>query len=367
MSHNTPSRRRLLTSLAAATFAVIGGFASSSCASPRLPDGGYPLRASAGGYELQVLVNGVPAQTYEHAGENFVLGRLGARYTLRVLNHTARRIEAVLSVDGRDAIDGKPADVRSKRGYLVPAWGAVDVDGWRLSRAAVATFRFATVADSYVARTGSARDVGVIGLAVFPERYVPPPRPVYAPPPRYQPWPNDDERELGDASAPGGADLLRDKNINREGAAAPPAKSSRADSPMSGFGSGAGPSGEAARSPRSSSRAEAQADDAFEGPAPRRRPGLGTEFGEAMSSPVREVSFQRANASRPAVVLGVRYNDRDGLVALGIDVDGCCVPTDDLAWRQSATPFPGDDRRYTAPPAGWRAQPGWQDGCCVRY
>ena len=36
-----------------------------------------------------------------------------------------------------------------------------------------------------------------------------------------------------------------------------------------------------------------------------------------MSSPVREVSFQRANASRPAVVLGVRYNDRDGLVALG--------------------------------------------------
>ena len=80
-----------------------------------------------------------------------------------------------------------------------------------------------------------------------------------------------------------------------------------------------------------------------------------------MSSPVQEVTFVRANASHPSVVLGARYNDREGLVALGIDVDGCCVPSDDLAWRSSATPFPGSDRRYAAPPAGWR------EGCCVRY
>ena len=105
----------------------------------------------------------------------------------------------------------------------------------------------------------------------------------------------------------------------------------------------------------------ALADEASGAPAPRRRPGLGTEFGEAMSSPVREVGFTRANATRPAAVLGVRYNDRDGLVALGIDVDGCCAGADDLAWRQTATPFPGSDHRYAAPPSGWR------DGCCVRY
>ena len=46
---------------------------------------------------------------------------------------------------------------------------------------------------------------------------------------------------------------------------------------------------------------------------------------------------------------------------MGIDVDGCCAPSDDLAWRSSATPFPGSDGRYAAPPAGWR------EGCCVRY
>jgi len=81
-----------------------------------------------------------------------------------------------------------------------------------------------------------------------------------------------------------------------------------------------------------------------------------------VTSRVREVTFVRANAANPAVVLGARYNDRDGLVALGIDVDGWTGGDDDLAWRQSATPFPAStDRRYAAPPAGW------QQGCCVRY
>ncbi|HVU50564.1 MAG TPA: hypothetical protein VHL80_07740, partial [Polyangia bacterium] len=93
--------------------------------------------------------------------------------------------------------------------------------------------------------------------------------------------------------------------------------------------------------------------------APARRPGLGTEFGEAVGSSVREASFMRANASSPAVVLGARYNDHDGLVALGIDVDrdldacgdrGC---DRDLELRQTANPFPVTDRRYAAPPPCW--------------
>src|SRR5439155_19145072 len=106
-------------------------------------------------------------------GGTYVLGQLGQRYTLRVVNHSGRRIEAVLSVDGRDVVDGRPADLRSKRGYLVPAWGEIDIDGWRLSNAQAAAFRFSTVADSYAGRTGSAREVGVIGAAIFPERVIP--------------------------------------------------------------------------------------------------------------------------------------------------------------------------------------------------
>ena len=153
------------------------------------PAAATPLRNQAGAYEVQILVGGAPAQAYHHGGETYVLGQHGARYTLRVYNHSSQRIEAVVSVDGRDVVDGRPADYRSKRGYLVPAYGSVDIDGWRLSRGEAAAFRFSSVANSYAARTGSAREVGVIGVAVFPERYVPPPRPVYIP----RPYPRDDD------------------------------------------------------------------------------------------------------------------------------------------------------------------------------
>jgi len=363
MSLNALSRRRLLASIAAA-LVPLTGFASLSCASPRLPTGGYPLRMAAGGYELQVLVDGVPVRTFDHAGETYVMGELGARYTLRILNHTGRRVEAVTSVDGRDAIDGKTADVRSKRGYLVPAWGSVEIDGWRLSRAQAAAFRFSAVADSYAARTGSAREVGVVGVAIFPERFVAPPRPLYVPP-RDPEWRYRGDDGLGYAPSGRGE---RYAEVDKGRAEPPPA----AKSSSSGTGAAEeSPARAERRAPASAPAAagaaapsasrDALAEGESYGPAPRRRPGLGTEFGEAVSSPVQEVSFVRANASHPSVVLGARYNDRDGLVALGIDVDGCCAPTDDLAWRSSATPFPGSDRRYAAPPAGWR------EGCCVRY
>lgn len=374
MSIASLSRRRTLKSFIA-VFTAAAGFASSSCASPRLPTEGYPLRLSAAGYEVQVLVDGAPVPTYDRAGETYVLGQLGARYTLRIVNHTGRRIEAVTSIDGRDAIDGKSADVRAKRGYLVQAWGSVDIDGWRLSRAEVAAFRFSSVADSYAARTGTAREVGVIGVAVFPERFVPP-RPVYVPRSDQQPRRFERYDDMGDLGA---------VPPNPSGSYAAP-KASRSQAPIADAAPAPAPASAATAasessprspappqvSPRTRSKASAAREaessalpegGAFSGaePARRRRPGLGTEFGEAVTSPVREVSFARANPTHPVVVLGARYNDREGLLALGIDVDGWCSSDDDLSLRQTATPFPGGDRRYAAPPAGWR------QGCCVRY
>ena len=69
-----------------------------------------PLRNSTGAYELQVLVGGAPAQTFGHNGETYVLGSHGDRYTLRVQNHSGQRIEAVVSVDGRDVVDAGSGD-----------------------------------------------------------------------------------------------------------------------------------------------------------------------------------------------------------------------------------------------------------------
>ena len=242
----------------------------------------FAIADRAGPYEVQVLVDGVPVRTFQHRGETFVLGHLGERYTLRVLNHSGQRIEAVVSVDGRDVVDGKPASP-DKRGYLVRAYGSIEIDGWRISQREAAAFRFSTVPDSYAAQTGNGREVGVIGVAIFPERQRQPPR--YLGPP---------ERMLESAPPP------------PPGARAPMAKSER--------------------------------------------PGLGTEFGEAVSSQVTEVPFERAR-QRPDAVLGARYDDRRGLAALGIDVDDALSESD---LRGTAEPFPVVERSYAQPPPGWR-------------
>ena len=296
-----------------------------------------PLASSAGGYELEVLVDGVPAPTFFQGGETYVMGQMGERYTLRIVNHTGRRIEAVASVDGRDVVDGRTADFRAKRGYLVPAFGQVDIDGWRLTRAQVAAFRFSSVADSYAARTGSAREVGVIGAAIFPERVVPRPRPLELPytDPRAS-APSPERYRDGPADAEGSSARLEDHAAKSEAPPAPPA---------SAAASGGAP----------------EASDAASAFAERsRRHGLGTEFGEAVGSSVREVAFVRASASTPTVVLGARYNDREGLVALGINVDPetcqAWACDRDLELRQTANPFPVVVRRYAAPPPCWNGR-----------
>jgi hypothetical protein len=298
---------------------------SIACATPAA---GQALRQQGGGYDVTVLVDGVPAPTYQHAGESYVLGQMGERYVLRVSNHTGRRIEAVVSVDGRDVIDGRPADFRNKRGYLVPAWGSVDIEGWRLSARQAAVFRFSSVADSYAARTGNAREVGVIGVAVFPERfYTPPPRP-YQP---YEPYyPYDD------------ATPYRNRGYGDKKAEAPSADSGRGS--------------ESAGAPAPAAPPVASAEEApLSRRAPSQRPGLGTEYGEATHSPIREVSFVRANPGRPSMLLGLRYNDRSGLMAVGIDLDNAWGP-DDTYLRQTAHPFPVSNRGYSTPPPGWRRQ-----------
>lgn len=289
------------------------------CAAPQ-PAASQSLRSAAAGYELEVLVNGVPARTFEYGGESFVLGQEGRRYVLRVHNRSARRVEAVVSVDGLDVVDGRAGDYKNKRGYLIDAYSHVDIDGWRLSNHEAAAFRFAPIRDSYAAKSGSARNVGVIGVAVFPERVLPPPRPVYVP-----------ERESDDFSAMDG--------LGSSGAA--PTEGLRAQRAP------AAPSANAAEAAPTPAKGSARASSAR-----RERSGLGTEFGEAVSSEIHQVSFVRAQPQQPAALLGFRYNDRTGLIALGVDVDGTAQERD-LALRQSANPFPAQ-QRFARPPADWR-------------
>jgi hypothetical protein len=258
--------------------------------------------------------------TYYASGRAYVLGNIGERYRIHIGNPTSRRVEAVVSVDGLDAIDGRTASFDDKRGYVIPAYGDITIDGFRTSVDKVATFRFSSVRDSYAARKGQERNVGVIGVAFFPERERPPVAVMPRPTPYY-----DDHRKYDDQP--------------------------RSSAPSKGGyeeGSGRAPG---APAPAPSAAAESRAADGAGsyGGAPRReaRRGLGTEFGEQRYSSVGYTTFQRENAIYPANVIELRYNDRQGLIALGIPVDEA-VRRDDVSLRESAEPFPHS--RYASPP-----------------
>jgi hypothetical protein len=83
-------------------------------------------------------------------------------------------------------------------------------------------------------------------------------------------------------------------------------------------------------------------------PAPRSRKdgssNLGTEFGEARESHVREVSFERQNPRNPARLVSLRYDDAGGLRARGIRV------FDESPVREVSDPEPFPDSRFAPPP-----------------
>jgi hypothetical protein len=130
----------------------------------------YDEAPSYAGLETQIVDDrGRPFETLWAGGQFHVEGSEGQRYSLLVRNRTGQRVEVVASVDGLDVVDGRRASL-AKRGYLVDRYATLTIDGFRRNHREVAAFRFGSVADSYAARTGSDRNVGVICFAFFDER-----------------------------------------------------------------------------------------------------------------------------------------------------------------------------------------------------
>ena len=107
-------------------------------------------------------------------GRRFITGSKGQTYSLVVKNLSKSRLELVMSVDGLDVLDGKPATTK-KRGYIIHPGKTIVVKGFRKSEDAVAAFKFASVNSSYSSLSGiGTRNVGVIGMAVFTQKGVDP-------------------------------------------------------------------------------------------------------------------------------------------------------------------------------------------------
>ena len=230
---------------------------------------------------------GGPLRTFEQGGSLYVLASYGQRYVIVLRNNSGRRVEAVVSVDGRDVVSGRVGDFMRERGYVLAPYSTLRIDGFRKSYQEVAAFRFSAPEASYSARMGTPENVGVIGAAFFPERVrpvSPPPRPV-VPVPQRDDYGSSYERERREAPAKSSA--------GSQPSAAPAAA---ADSYAgSGSARGAAPASESVNN-------------------------LGTEYGETRESRVEEVRFVRASSS-PAYVAVLHYDDAQGLLARGIELE----------------------------------------------
>ena len=287
--HMGPAHRPF-NRFAAALLLALGAVAS--LAAPVAADAhlGSPSLASV---EVFDRFDGTSLQVYDHDGQRYVVGTPGHEYTLRVRNLTGERILAVTSVDGVNVVSGETA-APDQSGYVIDAYGSVEISGWRKSLARTAAFYFTDLGDSYAARTGRPGNVGVIGVAVFRER----PRPIaYRQPLR-------DRIAAAEAGASGGA-------TDNAAPAAPPQSAAE---PM-----------------REESRADARRSESM---AKTQQSPLGTGHGRNEASYATRVAFERASSS-PAETLAVRYDRRETLAALGV------LPREPYYARRAPEPFPG--------------------------
>jgi len=345
--------------------------ADATVAGPAMPPSSIALAIAPAKlrapYDVQVLRgNGEALPTYGQRDRFYVQGNANERYVIRIANPTDRRVEAVVSVDGLDVIDGENGDLR-KRGYIVPAYGETRIEGFRTSTMDVATFRFSAVSGSYAAQKGKARNVGVIAVALFEEQAAPPEQIIVGrPEPMPQPYNNyreDDDLDgssAESASVGGHGRFKADKDVRasadeaprraapKKAAAAPPA-------PAASRPASVRPGGGGARYVPPADNYRESGDDladarAFDRPAEEKeqrneRLGLGTEFGEQRTSAVSYTSFVRA-PGRPIAIAELRYNDMSGLMALGINVHAL-PDAGEIMTRETADPFPGD--RFAQP------------------
>lgn len=240
---------------------------------------------------------------YRHQGEYWVAGRPGARYAVSIQNKQRERVLGVVSVDGINAISGETAAF-NQTGYVLDAWQAYRVTGWRKSDDQVAAFNFTASPASYAERTGRPDQVGVIGVALFREKLAPPPVSV--------PWSWRDAPE-------------RNRFESQE-APAPLAKS------------GAPAEAMAESDAMGASQDHASRRMAPAAPAPR----LGTGHGAREHDQIGHTTFER-RSERPDEIVRIRYDSRENLIAMGV------IPVRAVPPRPN--PFPrGSDPRYAPDP-----------------
>ena len=102
-------------------------------------------------------------------GQSYYLsGQDGQSYQLKYENHTDNIFEVVASVDGIDVLNGSAAS-RNNAGYVLHPHSTIQIEGFRKSDSAVASFTFSQPEDAYAANSdhGSIQNTGIIGTVIY--------------------------------------------------------------------------------------------------------------------------------------------------------------------------------------------------------
>lgn len=155
------------------------GLGISACANPPVPD--YQQDYPAGRPYLPVEVSVLsdtkgslpeyPVNSDASHYRAYLQGSHNDRYRIRVSNNTGQRVGVVIAVDGRNIISGQKSYLQNtERMYILNPHGTGEYDGWRSGQNQVNRFYFTESDNSYAAAWGDTSAMGVIAVAVYPER-----------------------------------------------------------------------------------------------------------------------------------------------------------------------------------------------------
>ena len=252
-----------------------------------------PTTLAARQLEVTVInrTSGERLVPYRYDGKLYVAGTPGDNYSVELKSLRGERVLTVLSVDGINVLTGQTA-ATLQSGYVINGGQRYAISGWRKSMDDVAQFVFTELPNSYAARTGRPANVGVIGVAVYRERFVPS-QPVAVAPSDLRGHARDKSAQpAAPASAPA---LKAERDDNSTASAADALAEKRVEN----------------RAESSESRVAQSAD------IMKKAKQLGTGHGEREYSPTRYTEFVR-NSDTPDEIITLYYDSRTNLIARGI-------------------------------------------------
>ncbi len=122
------------------------------------------------GYSLEILVDGSPLTEYSARNTSYIEARKKAEYSIRLCNHTNRRVAIALSVDGLNTINAKTTTAAAASKWVLDPYQTITIDGWQTGPDTARRFFFTTEDSSYGAWLDKTSNLGVIEAVVFREK-----------------------------------------------------------------------------------------------------------------------------------------------------------------------------------------------------